>query len=339
MSRTTEAQTFLAAFAHHTARAFVNTFLKENYAKAILTHHPDARALSAERVRQQCDHLVDTAFERIAALPSPEELFPLFAKLSRGRPQREPIWFDAFTEAYRNYKHHHKLQNRYRFLAPYLRGSRYADVGCGGGDLVAYLKNEHAPFTEAAGIDVMDWRTDAVKEEIDFQTLDFSRPGTFSRQMYDSMTCLAVLHHVGNTDEAQGIFLQNLHRSLAEGGRLIVEEDVILPADEIAANPDYHRQIDVLLQEQGRLGEFLAFEAATQRNIIILIDYLANALAVGVPEMAFPCGFRSLESWASLFSSHGFTLSEVRIAGFVQGNFNQSAHVFFVLDKQPGKQG
>lgn len=330
-SRTPEAQTFIASLANTTARNFVQHIMKRNYAQAILEHHPEQEKLSPEKVQQQCDQLVDSAFTRIAQLHQPEQLFPLFARLSRSRPDRDPIWFAAFLEAYRNYKHRRKLQNRYQRLKPYLRGSAYADVGCGGGDFVAFLKQQHAAFETLSGIDVIDWRTGAVKEQIGFQTLDFAQPDTYSQQKYDTMTCLAVLHHVGNTDAAQGIFLQNLRRSLSPGGRLIVEEDVILPQAQISHNDDYRHQVEQLLPDQPVFAEFLALDAATQKDCIILIDFLANALAVGVPEMAFPCGFRSIDDWQSLFEQNGFILDEVSIAGFVPGNFNQSSHVYFVL--------
>lgn len=306
--------------------------MKRNYAAAILIHHPGQDQLNQAAVAQQCAQLVDTAFARIDSIrDQPEQLFPLFTSLSRNRPKRDPIWFDAFLQAYRHYKHQRKLQNRYHRLRPWLRGSTYADVGCGGGDFVAFLKTHHPSFEKLHGIDVMDWRTEAVREQIGFQVLDFSQPNTHSAHQYDCMTCLAVLHHVGNTDEAQGIFLQNLRNALSPGARLIIEEDVILPEEEISRNTNYQQQITRLVPEQPILEAFLALDAATQRDSIILIDFLANALAVGVPEMAFPCGFRSIDDWLRLFNQHGFTVEEVSIAGFVPGNFNQSSHVHFVL--------
>lgn len=332
LARIPESETFFSSFANVQARTFVSSIMKRNYSSAIMTHHPRAAQLDHTEIERHCNVLVDTAFDRIADISDqPEQLFPLFARLSRSRSERDPIWFDAFLEAYQSYKHQRKLQNRYRMLRPYLHGHSYADVGCGGGDFVAFLKQNHEDFTELSGIDVMDWRTPAVKEKIGFQTLDFSKPDSHSQQQYDTLTCLAVLHHVGNTDEAQGIFLQNLRNALRPAGRLIIEEDVILPATQIRNNANYQRQVEALLPEQPILETFLALDATTQRDSIILIDFLANALAVGVPEMAFPCGFRSIDDWCSLFTMNGFSVYETKIAGFVPGNFNQSSHVHFVL--------
>ncbi|WPP48989.1 class I SAM-dependent methyltransferase [Catalinimonas niigatensis] len=335
MRRINEAHTFFTSFTNTKARKFVQEILKKNYAEAIMVHHPEAHLLEKEDVTDKCQYLVDSVFQRIEEIQaSPEELFPLFAQLSRNKQPRDKIWFDEFLQAYQFYKHQRKLNRRYEKIKNYLHGSSYCDIGCGGGDFVAFLKHYHQPFQQVAGIDVMDWRTEAVKEEIGFQMLDFSQPDTFSKVKYDTMSCLAVLHHVGNTDEAQGIFLQNIRKSLSEGGRLIIEEDVILPEDELLRHQEYQEQIQQLKEYQINLSDFLQFDYATQKDCIILIDFLANALAVGVPEMAFPCGFRSIEAWTDILENNGFSISKVKIAGFVPGNFNQSSHVYFVLNKK-----
>ena len=335
MSRLHEAHTFLSSFANTNARTFVQNILKRNYAEAIIEHHPDPQSLDQQQVKHQCEHLVDSVFDRIEEIQSsPEQLFPLFSQLSRNRQPRDEIWFDTFLQAYQYYKHQRKLQRRYEKIKNHLHGSSYCDIGCGGGDFVAFLKRHHEPFQQVAGMDVMDWRTEAVKDEIGFQMLDFTQPDTLSEIKYDTITCLAVLHHVGNTDEAQSIFLQNIRNALSEGGRLIIEEDVMLPDDELRRHQEYQAQVRELEKQQTILSEFLQYDYATQKDCIILIDFLANALAVGVPEMAFPCGFRSIEEWTTLLINNGFEVAEVKIAGFVPGNFNQSSHVYFVLDKK-----
>lgn len=335
MSRINEVHTFLKSFANTDARNFVQMILKQNYAEAIMVHHPEVHLLKKEDVADKCQNLVDSAFQRIEKIQSaPEDLFPLFVQLSRNKQPRDKIWFDEFLQAYQLYKHQRKLNRRYEKIKTYLHGTSYCDIGCGGGDFVAFLKHYHRPFRQVAGIDVMDWCTEAVKEEIGFQMLDFSQPNTFSEVKYDTMSCLAVLHHVGNTDEAQSVFLQNIRNSLSKGGRLIIEEDVVLPEGELRRHQQYQEQIMELKKQQEILSPFLQYDYATQKDCIILIDFLANALAVGVPEMAFPCGFRSIEEWTGLLENNGYEIKEVKIAGFVTGNFNQSSHVYFVLNKK-----
>ncbi len=330
--RIPEATTFLKSFENTSARDFVQKMMIQNYTDAILGHHPRASSLNRDEIHQKCQHLVETAFQRIKQIQAqPKKLFPLFHQLSRKNPQPDPMWFAEFNEAYQHYKHHRKLYLRLEQLKPFLKGKSYADVGCGGGDLVAFLKKEYPQFEEYAGIDVLDWRTEAVKGEINFQMLDFSQPHARSEVQYDLLTCIAVLHHVGHTDEAQSIFLQNLHTALSKNGRLIIEEDVLMPPPEVQANHDYQKQTQALSQKQPLFAEFLQFSEANQRDITILIDFLANCLANSVPEMAFPCGFRTLEGWRKLFAKNSFELETVAIQGYVEGIFNRSGHVFFVL--------
>lgn len=45
------------------------------------------------------------------------------------------------------------------------------------------------------------------------------------------------------------------------------------------------------------------------------------------PSMAFPRGFSTIEEWTGLFGQAGYSVNRVEIDGFVEGNFNQSAHV------------
>jgi 2-polyprenyl-3-methyl-5-hydroxy-6-metoxy-1,4-benzoquinol methylase len=225
-----------------------------------------------------------------------------------------------------------KLKNRYRQLKPFIRGNSYCDIGCGGGDLVAYLLDTHDEFHIAAGIDIMDWRTEKVKQKIDFQMLDFSRSNTTSKKQYDTLTCLAVLHHTGNQKETMIRFLKNVQTAMKPGGRLIIEEDVIIPVRDQSLNRNIKSQLELLNTQQKFLSDFLQFDQDKQKNIIISIDFLANCLAVGVPEMPFPCGFQTLGDWISIFDNTTLKLIEVRIQGFVKNNFNQSCHVFFILE-------
>lgn len=328
-----EAKTFLKAFKNSKARDFVHKMKISNYSNSILEHHPRKEKSGNEHVLRKCRLLINAIFEQIEAVQeSPGELFPLLNKLSRKNPEQHEIWFPEFDEAYANYKHNRKLNNRYRQLKPYLYGKSYCDVGCGGGDLVAFLKKNHAHFNICAGIDVLDWRTDEIKDEINFQMLDFSRPGTRSRFRYDTVTCLAVLHHVGKTDNELSVFLQNIGTAITRNGRLIVEEDVILPGYQVNENADVSRQVEKLSGIQPLFAEFVEFSEDDQRDITIIIDVISNALCGGVPQMAFPFGFRSLNQWIEIFSRNNYNIADIEVMGYADGVFNRSGHVFFILE-------
>ncbi|MGK7393069.1 MAG: class I SAM-dependent methyltransferase [Candidatus Cyclobacteriaceae bacterium M3_2C_046] len=332
--RTEETTKFLEAYRNKPARELVQQMMVLHYSEAILAHHPDRGHLDPQETLSRCENLVNQTFKRLnAASHNPSKLFPVLHQLSRLHQPQDAIWWKDFDLAYENYKHHNKLKIRYQQLKPHLWGNSLADIGCGGGDLVHYLKKNHYDFKICAGIDLMDWRTPALKDQIDFQQLDFSQPHQTSPTQYDTVTCIAVLHHVGNDDQSRSIFLQNIKSALTVAGRLIIEEDVLLPQEEIIRNEDYKRQIEHCKQHQALFPDFLAMDQGDQKDVLILIDFLANALATGVPQMPFPAGFLSLNQWKALLRKNGFSIKDVVIKGFSRGLFNRSSHVFFILQK------
>jgi 2-polyprenyl-3-methyl-5-hydroxy-6-metoxy-1,4-benzoquinol methylase len=332
--KTEEASRFLHSFYNVKAREFVNRSMLYSYAEAILEHHPGT--ITKENIYSKCKYLVDETFGQINKMKDqPEKIKTLLNRLSRKNPRPASIWFEEFDSAYENYKHTKKLFIQLNNLKPFLKGNSYCDVGCGGGDLVYFLKNYYPQFKEYAGIDVIDWRTEEVKHSINFQILDLSKPGTQSRKKYDTLTCIAVLHHVGNTDNSVSVFLQNLKSAISDNGRLIVEEDVILPISEVRSDIYYKEQVEERMQDQPLFSEFMKLDKAEQMDAFILIDVLANALTGGISDMAFPFGFKTINEWNELFIENGFEIEDVRIKGFSKGLFNRSSHVYFILNPEP----
>jgi hypothetical protein len=325
-----EAERFLSSYNNDIAREFVRSFLLHNYTDAILEHHPDN--VEYADIYDKCRILLDAVFSDIGAISHrPGEIHALFKRYSRLNRDRASIWFEEFLVAYENYKHHRKLFVKVSNFEPYLTGNSFCDIGCGGGDLVYFMKQNYPRFREYAGIDVIDWRTEKVKDLINFQMLDFSRAGTKSNRKYDTLTCIAVLHHVGNTVESLNVFLQNAKTAISGHGRLIVEEDVLLPDAEIRSNPDYRLQVEDLKRDQHMFSEFTQMDRSDQTDVFILIDLFANAFTGGVSDMAYPYGFRSINEWNDLFTDNGFKIEDVDIKGFQKGLFNRSSHVYFIL--------
>ncbi|MBP7461315.1 MAG: hypothetical protein KBA26_08505, partial [Candidatus Delongbacteria bacterium] len=117
MNRIQQAERFISAFFNPLARTYVRDLLIESYSEAILHHHPQHPSLDSDGINQQCRHLVEYVFERIDHLNGqPDKLFALLTALSRQHSPRNTIWFDEFTTAYQHYKHHRKLENRFRQL-------------------------------------------------------------------------------------------------------------------------------------------------------------------------------------------------------------------------------
>lgn len=329
-----EIREFLMAYRDGRARGLVQDMMTLHYTEAVMMHHPDPSLLGEDWIKERTTHLCSFIFNKLDGITEqPDKLPELLLRLSRGTIPQDSLWFKEFNEAYENYKHQRKLQIKMKQLSPFMAGGAYADIGCGGGDLAAYLKTHYPGFTSCTGIDVMDWRTESVKDAILFRVFDYSRPQGPAPGPFDFATCMAVLHHVGKDDMSRIRFLQNVRRSMHPSGRLLVEEDVILPAEEIAAIDTYREQAEMLSREQPLFAEYLSLSPGTQKHVLILIDLLANALTVGVPAMEVPFGFKSIEGWARLFYESGLKVEFTRINGFVEGTFNRSSHVVYLLSR------
>lgn len=327
-----EIRAFMNAYGDNNARDMVQKMMIRHYADAVLEHHPDPTLLDKQIIRECTAALCGSIFHALDEIEGkPDELSGLLLRLSRGTAPRDPIWFRRFNEAYEHYRHRGKLEIKLKQLMPYLTEGDYADIGCGGGDLTAYLKQHYPGFSSCTGIDVMDWRSESVRELIRFRMFDFSRPKDPAPGAFDFATCMAVLHHVGNDDDSRIRFLQEVRKSMRPSGKLLVEEDVILPPDEIAGNEHFLRQVEKRCKKQPLFAAYLSLTREEQEHTLILIDLLANSLTVGVPSMDFPFGFETINGWIRLFGEGGWRVENVRINGFVPGTFNRSSHVVYLL--------
>jgi hypothetical protein len=114
---------------------------------------------------------------------------------------------------------------------------------------------------------------------------------------------------------------------------VIIEEDVMLPEQELLEDPYLLTQAEDKKRSQPLFAEFLDLDMEEQKDVMILIDLIANILTTGVPDMAFPFGFRSVGHWNELFTSCGFKTKDVLVTGFQEGLFNRSSHVYFILER------
>jgi len=223
---------FFRAFANDRARELTKKAKVYSYVEGILRHHPDLASIDICDILAKCHQLIAIIFSRLTVISEqPEYLYPVVASMSRGAARPEAIWFPEYQAAYRAYKNYNKLPQRDALLSPYFVGESLADIGCGGGDQVAYCGAHHPELTRVAGFDVVDWRTPGLT--IDYHKVDFSKPGEVAPAQYDTGLILAVLHHVARPDQTEKLdtFLQGVRTAVRR--RLIVEEDVIVPSKEL----------------------------------------------------------------------------------------------------------
>jgi hypothetical protein len=137
---------------------------------------------------------------------------------------------------------------------------------------------------------------------------------------FDTALVMAVLHHVDK---------ENLLPLLGElrrvSRRLIVEED------SYALPPSLPGLAGTLAADR-QLQAFVGLPLEDQLRYLMFVDYFANAITQGLPQMHMPFHFQTVEEWQALFTGQGFRVERTVVQGFQQGFFNRSSHVWFILD-------
>jgi hypothetical protein len=129
-----------------------------------------------------------------------------------------------------------------------------------------------------------------------------------------------VLHHVAAADLL--LLLGGLRRAC---GRVIVEEDTY-------QLPTGGAETAAALQRDVMLREFAGLSLDDQVRYLMFIDYFANAITQGLPQMDMPFNFKPVAQWQALFEAQGWHVSQTLVKGFQPHYFNRSCHVWFVLD-------
>jgi len=219
--------------------------------------------------------------------------------------------FPWFRSVYTHYKRQIKPPYRYTQLGPHLQGQAVLDYGCGNG-LTALILSQSGFRVQLA--DVLDYRDPAARQ-LPFTNLNAEAHLPFADQAFDTTLVFAVLHHVKPDD-----LLSLLNELRRVSRRLIVEEDSYgIPARQPVPS-------DI------RLAEYRALPLEVQRQVLMFIDYFGNILNQGLGDMDMPFNFKPVPEWQALFADQGFTLTKIIVPGFQRGLFNQSCHVWFVLD-------
>jgi SAM-dependent methyltransferase len=229
--------------------------------------------------------------------------------------QGDPIFW--FNQTYHRYKTEIKPQTDVKQIRPLISGHRVLDYGCGSG----YLSNrlDQAGF-QVFTTDVLDYRYPEAKH-LPFFQMPSSTEITYPVDSIDTTIVQAVLHHVDKAD------LSPILQQLAKvSQRLLIKEDSYgLPND----MPGLSEQ----KAKQPLLERFTNLPLETQFHVLVLIDYYANAVAQGIPEMHMPFEFRSPDEWIQVLVKNGFMIERTIIAGFEPGRMHQSCHIWLVCER------
>ena len=269
---------------------------------------------------EQVDTLVDGAFDQLAQSQQEainhSKLIAITSTLLAHtfRKGDSSFWFN---NAYHHYKTQIKPEIDFQQLAGLITASRVLDYGCGSGYLAARLaRGGYEVFTT----DVLDYRYDEAKH-LPFRLMTSPTDIPYPDDSIDTALVQAVLHHV--SPEALPLVLQRLAKIARH---VLIKEDTY----------DLPTQLPGVAEtaaKQPLLHAFMEMSRDTQHQVLILIDFFANAIAQGIPEMNMPFEFKSVTEWHQVLKVNGLRVNRTWVAGFEPGRMHKSCHVWFVCER------
>ena len=264
--------------------------------------------------------LVDEAFDRLAQSQAeavdPQALIAAASALLE-HPFRKNDAAFWFNDGYHEYKTRAKPETDYRQLRALIAGTRVLDYGCGSGYLAARLaKGGYEVFTT----DVLDYRYDEASH-LPFAPMASPTDIPYPDGSMDTALVQAVLHHIDSGDLAPVL------------GRLSKIARHVLIKEDSYDLPESLPGLAERLADQPLLKTFVRLSRETQYQALVLIDFFANAIAQGIPEMNMPFGFKSVTEWQNVLSANGLRINRTLVAGFEPGRMHKSCHVWFVCER------
>lgn len=269
------------------------------------------------------DQLVQEAFGALvgsqAAGIEPAALEDISNALGTSLFQRgnTEYWFNA---QYHHYKTIVKPEQDFEQIRNLIMGRRVLDYGCGSGYLSARLqRGGYEVFTT----DVLDYRYEEARH-LPFVRMSSPTQIDYPADSIDTALVQAVLHHIDGPDLLEA--LRGLRRVATH---LLIKEDTYdLPAE--------LPRLSDLLAAQPLLQTLVRMSHESQLNALILIDYYANAVAQGIPEMNMPFAFKSPREWERTLAANGWVVTRISLAGFEPGRMHKSCHIWLLCERAAG---
>ncbi len=270
----------------------------------------------SDEVCGMVDHGFDTLSRSQADRVDPDRLVQATSSLLEDtfRKSDPAFWFNRI---YRQYKTQTKPEADFHRLQKLLPGKKVLDYGCGSGYLAARLaKGGYEVFTT----DVLDYRYPEARH-LPFVQMTSATDISFPDDSVEVALVLAVLHHIDPGD------LPGVVRRLGKIGRYaLIKEDTY-------GLPDGVEGLAESLATQPLLRTFVGMTLAAQQQVLALIDFFANAIAQGLPEMNMPFEFKTVPQWQQVLLQNGFKVKRSVVAGFEPGLMHKSCHLWLVCER------
>ena len=284
--------------------AFAEKAITQSYCDKIPHHTSELRAM------------VESTFQKLVSSCTSEAKFAAalrYIQVHFLRIDDPDFWF---TQEYRHYKRDLKPSMRFSQIEPWLTGRRILDFGAGDGALASLL---HRRGYQVTLTDVLDYRN-ADAQALPFVPMVKPDVVPFADRSFDTALVLLTLHHIDPANLSS--VLSGLRRAAR---RVVVEE-------ECYALPSNFDGLGAALADNALFNEFVAMTPLDQRDYMMFLDYFANVVVGGLPQMNLPFQFKTLDAWQKVFAKQGFFVAQVLLQGFQTAYFHRSSHVWFVLD-------
>lgn len=223
-----------------------------------------------------------------------------------------------FYQEYQKYKVNTRPLKDLNKIESQIHGKHILDFGSGGGYLALALSKRGYDVTTT---DVLDYRIgDALKLPFTLMNMPDKLPDY--NKNYDTVIAKTVFHHIDSP------FIVKIISGLSKiTHRLIIEEDTYDIPMELEGVQDAYRT-----QEQ--LQAFVALEKQKQKKALVLLDFFANNIALGIPDINCPFEFKTVSEWKSTLDECGFNLTNVIFSGFESGKMHRNCQVWMMCDRK-----
>jgi SAM-dependent methyltransferase len=223
-----------------------------------------------------------------------------------------------FNQIYRHYRQHIQPENNFRQFQEFILGNTVLDFGSGSGCLALQMvRKGYKVYTT----DVIDYRFGEA-QDIPFLKMESPTEIPYSKGSIDTAIALAVLHHIDGENIPK--ILMSLSKT---ANRLLLKEDTFnLPP------------ILKIQQEQLRqplLNYFTDLSLESQYQSLILLDFFANAIALGVTEMNFPFQFKGISEWSKLLNANGWQITKIKLTGLEEHRMHKSCQAWIICERLP----